>query len=382
MRILIAIGVPRQKEAGAAGVVLNHARELEKLGHSVECWFLDDILKQSFKYKRFEALAFSFAVAKKIRRDPDKFDVANIHAPWGCVYGLHRKLFSSNRTPPCVLTMQGSEERFVEAMRRENQKGNATNFNWKNRFWHRIYHQTMYDIAVRTADYGVVANREAWILAELKYRRKSGEFWYVPNGTEESFFCERQYLEKPLMKLLYVGTWIDRKGIHYLTDAFRLTCEKYPNVELTVAGCSVSEADVKNSFPSAIREKITVIPFVDRKDMPNIYAAHDVFVFPSLVEGMPLTLLEAMASGMPVIATNTSGMADIVEDEFNGLLVEPANAKELAKAIAVLLHSVELRKQLGRAAQSTTQRYTWKEVVRKMEKVLLLPFENINSKLP
>jgi glycosyltransferase involved in cell wall biosynthesis len=378
LRILIAIGVPRQKEAGAAGVALNHARELEKLGHSVECWFLDDVFKKPVKLKRFEAFAFSLAIAKRIRINPDKFDVANIHAPWGCVYGLQRKMFFSDRTPPYVLTMQGSEERFVEAMRRENQKGNATNFGWKNRLWHRIYHQTMYDIAIRTADYGAVANREAWILAELKYRRKSGEFWYVPNGTEESFFCDRQYPEKLSMKLLYVGTWIDRKGVSYLADAFRLVCEKNPNVELTVAGCSVSQEKVRNSFSPAIREKIAVIPFVDRREMPAIYASHDVFVFSSLVEGMPLTLLEAMASGMPVVTTNNSGMADIVEDEFNGLLVESANAQELAKAIEVLLDSSDLRKQVGQAAQSTAKRYTWKEVVRKMDKVLLLPFANKN----
>ena len=68
LRILIAIGVSRQKEAGAAGVVLNHARELEKRGHSVDCWFTEDVLERPAKWKRFEALQFARALLRRIRQ--------------------------------------------------------------------------------------------------------------------------------------------------------------------------------------------------------------------------------------------------------------------------------------------------------------------------
>ena len=78
--------------------------------------------------------------------------------------------------------------------------------------------------------------------------------------------------------------------------------------------------------------------------MPAVYGSHDIFVFPSLVEGMPLTLLEAMATGMPVITTNTCGMADVVEDDVNGLLVPAADAEKLAEGIERLCQSTDLRK--------------------------------------
>ena len=371
MRILIAIGVPRQKEAGAAGVVLNHARELETLGHEVECWFLDDILETTGKAKRFDALRFSLAIAKRIRSDPSRFDVVNLHAPWGCAYGWQRAWNSGKGWPPYVLTMQGSEERFVEAMKLENQKGRAANFGWKNRAWHRLFHQTMYDISIRTANYGAVANREAWVLAELKYGKKPGEFVFIPNGTEERFFCQREYADTSTSSVLYVGTWIDRKGTFYLAEAFEILAEKYAGIVLTVAGSGIPEEEVRKSFVPQWRERVTVIPFISREQIPNLYASHDIFAFPSLVEGMPLTLLEAMASGMPVVTTNSSGMADVVEDEFNGLLVEPANSRELARAIAELCESRELREKLGLQGQNTARRYTWTGVVRKLENLLL-----------
>lgn len=371
MRILIAIGVRRQKEAGAAGVVLHHAAELSKRGHSVDCWFLEDVLERPVK-PRFEALLFARQVARRIRKEPRKYDVVNLHAPFGCVYGILRRWSKKRGLPPYVLTMHGSEERYVQAMRLEQKKGRASNFAWRNRLWHRIYHQTMYDFSIKTADFGAVVNRDAWICAELKYNRAPGLFCYVPNGVEPRFLVPRAFAEKQALKLLFVGTWLDRKGTYYLADAFGLLASNDPQMSLTVAGSTAPEDQVRSVFPAPFRDRVKVLPFVSRDEVLAIYQAHDIFVFPSLMEGMPLTLLEAMATAMPVITTNTCGMADVVEDEVNGLLVPPANSERLACGIDRLGASRELRERLGRAAQETMRRYTWERIAEKMEKIFVL----------
>jgi glycosyltransferase involved in cell wall biosynthesis len=372
VKILIAIGVLRQQEAGAARVVFSHARELEKRGHSVDCWFLEDMLPNATGSGRFDALVFAHRVAKRILQDRQKYDVVNLHAPWGCVYGLSRKFLRPPDAPPYVFTMQGSEERAVFVMSREYRSGRAQNFAWKNRAWHRLYHQRMYDYSIRSADYGAVANREAWAMAQITHGRDPGCVWYVPNGMEESFFVPRDYCRREPPRLLFVGSWINRKGIRYLAEAFALLCRELPEVTLSVAGCMAPEEVVKNSFASEVRDCVRVIPFVKRPDMPALYAAHDIFVFPSLAEGMPLTLLEAMATGMAVVTSDVPGMVELVEDDFNGLLVEPADAQGLAGAIARLCRSADLRRQLGEQAQQTARRYTWEIVTQRLEKVLLL----------
>lgn len=370
MRVLIAIGVPRQREAGAAGVVMNHAKELEKRGHTVDCWFLDDIFPEQVRFKRFEAMLFGLSVAKRILRNENKYDVVNLHAPWGCPYGLRRRFGRLAGSPPYVLTMQGSEERYAQMMRLEDKKGRAAQFRWQNRLWHRLYHQTMYDLSIRTADYGVVANREGWIYAELKHGLVPGRISFVPNGVEQTFFTRRTYPELIRPRLLYVGTWLDRKGTYYLADAFEFVARRNPSASLTVVGCGDAEQHVKKCFSEGIRNRVGVQPFIKREDMPAVYADHDIFVFPSLVEGMPLTLLEAMAGAMPVVTTNTSGMADVVEDGFNGLLVPPAQIGSLVEAIARICGSVNLRKQLGEAAQATMRRYAWDSITERIEAVL------------
>jgi glycosyltransferase involved in cell wall biosynthesis len=275
------------------------------------------------------------------------------------------------------MTMQGSEERYVYAMRHEAAKGHASNFNWKNRAWHRAYHQKMYDWSIKTADYGAVANREAWSYAALKFGREAGRIRYVPNGVEQQFFINRGPFPTSAPRLLYVGTWIDRKGVSYLADAFQSLIRDVPGIRLTVAGCQSSGDDVKKFFAPNAQEQVDVIPRVGREEMPRLYAEHDVFVFPSLMEGMPLTLLEAMATGMPVVTTEIPGMAEIVEDGFNGLLVQPADAAGLALAVQRLCNSSDLSKLLGQAAQDTMRRYTWEIVTRKIEQILVLATRSI-----
>lgn len=369
MKVLLAIGLPQQKEAGAASVVLHHARELEKRGHDVDCLFLEDVLTRPARPKRFEALLFAVALAQRIRRSPGKYDVVNLHAPWGCAYGMWRKILGGADAPPYVLTMHGSEGRYVEAMRAEDRKGRASNFGWKNRAWHRVYHQMMFNGSIETADYGLVVSEEGRVYAE-RMSGAPGRFEFLPNGVEEAFFTSREYNVSGSLRLLYVGTWLDRKGVFYLAEAFARLAQLALELRLTVAGCLEAEEEVKSFFSAEVRARVDVTRFVTRADMPAMYASHDIFVLPSLVEGMPLSLLEAMASGMPVVTTKTGGMLDMIADGVDGLLVTPADTEALAGAVDRLVKSAELRNRIGRAAREKVRRQTWSDVAAKLEKML------------
>jgi len=100
------------------------------------------------------------------------------------------------------------------------------------------------------------------------------------------------------------------------------------------------------------------------------------------VEGMPLTLLEAMAGAMPVVTTNTCGMSDLIDNETNGLLVPAADAAALGYAIDLLQSSPEMRSTLGLRAQESARRYTWDRIVRQLEQVLQLAVESQRQARP
>src|SRR5207302_1632680 len=130
-----------------------------------------------------------------------------------------------------------------------------------------------------------------------------------------------------------------------------------------------AEEKVRQCFASASQAALEVWPLVARAEMSSLYAEHEIFVLPSLMEGMPLVLLEAMASGMPVVTTESSGMTDLVEDSHDGIFVIPGDAESLSAAIVRLCRDPELRLRLGSAAHETLTRYTWKETARRSEMV-------------
>ncbi|MGH9551193.1 MAG: glycosyltransferase family 4 protein [Terriglobales bacterium] len=229
----------------------------------------------------------------------------------------------------------------------------------------------MYKQAIRGADFAIVANREAFASLQLLHGLDAERVWFVPNGVDESFFVPRTNSADG-SRLLFVGTWLDRKGVFYLRDAFVGMAARNPVVRLTVAGCLVPEAEVRNCFPEGLWDRLQILPLVPARDMPAVYAAHDVFVFPSLMEGMPLSLLEAMASGMAAVTTDTCGMSDVVEDGYNGILVKAATVRPLIEAIERVVNNVELRSRLGSCARETARRYTWDLIGRKYLSVLEL----------
>jgi glycosyltransferase involved in cell wall biosynthesis len=372
MRIAIAAPVPNQPEGGVANVVYNSAAELRKRGHEVTCLFREDVIPRPVAIPRFEAVYFAFRLAKILRKRKNEFDVANIHGPVGFAYGLLRKLRRTSGLPPYVMTLHGIEERRIHAMGREAKKGRAWYFRWKNRVWERIYHMPLYRFSILAADHAMVINWETWTMLQLKYNREIGRVWYVPNGVERQFFIDHEYRDGRALRLLFVGGWLDHKGVYYLRDGFEALAQRIPGLRLTIAGCSVNTETVRQFFPESVRERLDILPFVSREEMPALYAQHDIFAFPSLFEGLPIVLLEAMAAGMPVVTTETCGMKDIVEDEYNGLLVKPADTKAFVAATERLIHSAELRARLGSAARDTMRRHMWERVAVLLETVFIM----------
>jgi glycosyltransferase involved in cell wall biosynthesis len=93
----------------------------------------------------------------------------------------------------------------------------------------------------------------------------------------------------------------------------------------------------------------------NRPDVPRLLAASDLFVLPSLWEGLPMALLEGMAAGLPVVATDVAGSRQVVRDGRDGILVPPGDAAALASAMAAVLANDEERARLGRAARDRVE---------------------------
>ncbi|MDP9339198.1 MAG: glycosyltransferase family 4 protein [Acidobacteriota bacterium] len=371
MRVLIIANVAGKAEAGGAGVIYNIAKELCRFGHTVKVMFAEDLLPAPRWPARFRTVEFARRAARYISESKSEFDIANIYAPCGFSYGSLRRKRGVNAGPPYVLTMHGLEERRNYAMGREAKRGRADYFRWRNLCWQRFYHMRTYRWSIEAADHCIVTNRESLLFLQMQYGLAPDRVWFVPNGVGQEFFHQRNFSGAYEPKLLFVGTWIDHKGIYNLAEAFAQLLGKHPGTRLTIAGCAEPEEKIRRSFSAAVQCALEVRRFVPRTEMPALYAEHDIFVLPSLVEGMPLVLLEAMASGLAVVTTESSGMTDLVEDGYDGLLTIPGDTPSLLAALNKVSRDPQLRERLGSAAQEKMKRYTWSRSARGHEAVLL-----------
>ena len=155
-----------------------------------------------------------------------------------------------------------------------------------------------------------------------------------------------------------VGRMVYKKGFEYLIRAVPAVLREHPNTKIVIAGGGDLEPRLMSLVKQLGVEKSVIMPgWIQRDKMPLFFSGCDLFVLPSVVDqqgnvdGLPNTLLEAMASAKPVVATSVAGIPLAVKDGDNGLLVPEKQPGELSSAINLLLRAPELRSQYGEAGR-------------------------------
>ncbi len=191
----------------------------------------------------------------------------------------------------------------------------------------------------------------------------------VPSTT----FREQYSLQGKIV-FLFAGVFDERKGLHTLIDAFRQVKQKNPNIALVMIGTGrlqgqLEEYVEKNNLDS----DITMIPWLDNKELPSIFAASDIFIYPSepfgeWQEQFGFSIAEASATGLPVISTTSGSIPEVVSDGVTGLLVPPHNVDQLAHAMERLAHEPETRASFGEAGRKfIKERFSHAVIASKME---------------
>lgn len=154
--------------------------------------------------------------------------------------------------------------------------------------------------------------------------------------------------------ILVVGTLKEQKGHRYLVDAIAPIIAENPHLHVLFAGDGQLREPLQQQVREAGLEKH--IHFLgNRQDVPDLLAASDYFVLPSLWEGLPMALIEAMASGLPVVATQVSGSQQVVVSGESGILVPPGDSEQLRQAISSLIFDPVQSRAMGQAARERVE---------------------------
>ncbi len=203
-------------------------------------------------------------------------------------------------------------------------------------------------------------------------RAFAGELEIVSNGVDVERFAgpaEPAPGLPPGRRILWVGRLDPQKGFAVMVRAFQRLASHLPDVHLVVAG-EGRDREALDLLTAEARGRVVMLGAVPNEDLPAYHAAADVYVSSATgQESFGYVLVEAMASGLPVVATDIAGYRDVVRDGIEGLLVPPRDAGSLARALREVLSDPALAARLGAAGRRRAGAYAWSEVRPRIEAV-------------
>jgi len=184
----------------------------------------------------------------------------------------------------------------------------------------------------------------------------------IPNGVElDRFFPAEDDEQSDTLRLLTVGRLTATKRIEMLIDAVEILHKKGRKLCFTIAGGGQLEQGLRQSVSGRdLRGVVKIAGRVDPEKMPQLYRDHEIFISASIQEGMSNAMLEAMASGLPIVTTRCEGVDELIDG--NGIIVEPDSLGEIANTIAQLADDAELHKKMSIAARSRAGQFGWANV--------------------
>ena len=196
----------------------------------------------------------------------------------------------------------------------------------------------------------------------------------IPNGVDTAFFRpdaeSPERLRRTGTTILFVGRLEKRKGVLELVRAFAAVAQARPGSRLVLVGDGPLRRPVEAEIRRLRLAGVSLEGQVPRALLPSYYAGADLFCAPSLAaESFGIVLLEAMASGLPVVASSVAGYAALVEAETEALLVAPGDTDRLSAALLRAAADDDLRRRLARAGLAKAELHSWAAVIPRVEGV-------------
>lgn len=244
----------------------------------------------------------------------------------------------------------------------------------------RFFHIFLEFFLAKITDYIFCVSSEDTIFSKTLGFKKSSEIFYTgnginhlnynpPNDFEKISYRSEYGLSKESLVIGFVGRLVEDKGIRELLQSFESLLLNHNNIQLLICGSrlrsdhGVNVDEYIKSFQKKNPGKLVCTGHLN--ETQKIYKAIDIFCLPSWREGLPMTVLEAMMTGLPVVASNVRGSREAILNNMNGFLIEPRNVTDLSEKLNTLIIDKDLRLKMGKKGLLIAhQRFKEKEVVK------------------
>lgn len=273
-----------------------------------------------------------------------------VHAHWIIPQGIIQSLISGKDNPPYVITGHGAD---------------VVSLNWP--IVKSFKKNSLKKAKALTAVSKPLSNKMRELLEDNKAQIK-----VIPMGCDLSRFSpsfrqEDYYYQFGLSGpiILFVGRLAEKKGVNYLLHSFK----KIGMGSLAIVGDGPEKARLMNlCHELELDKRVVFLGALSHKELPQIYASADIFCAPSIiasdgdVDGVPTVLLEAEASGLPIVGTKVGGIPEVIVHNENGFLVEEKDENELSQCLKVLVEDKSIRMKMAEKSRIIAEKFSWSVV--------------------
>ena len=213
--------------------------------------------------------------------------------------------------------------------------------------------------------YFVIANSQGLCELALKSAPQK-EIGVIYNGIDiNEFFPDLSKKNKDLFTIICVSRVTPRKGIRFLIQAFDILLKRYDYLRLVIVGDGNERVSLEDLVQGlGIKDKVVFTGPIAHDNVWEYYQKASIFVLPSLNEGMSNTMLEALACGLPLLATDTGGTRELVTDNKNGFIIKMKDFNDLAEKIEKFLLDKNLEERMGKESRLLAEKLSWETVAR------------------
>jgi glycosyltransferase involved in cell wall biosynthesis len=223
----------------------------------------------------------------------------------------------------------------------------------------KIYKPLVLKRVLSAASFVIVFTKDQRLNMHKKYGIELSKVRVIPNGVEEKFYYVKSRILHKIPRLLFVGRLSYQKNLPQLLRALEGVSDEFTT---TLVGDGELELELRKLAKNLKLLNVNFVGRADGKKLINYYKNADIFVLPSEREGMPLVLLEAMAMGLPIVATNVTGNRDVVGNDKNGLLIPYNDTGALRQALLRIKSSKKMYEKMSKASRQMADKYSWDKI--------------------
>lgn len=192
----------------------------------------------------------------------------------------------------------------------------------------------------------------------------------VPNGIDLNLFSQDLKIKKEKFRIVCVSHLKKVKGLRYLIESLPEVLAKFPQAKLILIGEGPERKNLEFQIARlGLQDRVELKGKLINQAIPEELQKAEVFVLPSLSEGLGISILEAQACGVPVIASKVGGILDIIEDRKTGILIEPKNLGQVTQAIIKIFSQPEFAQKLTQNAKDGLEKYDWQNIAQKINRI-------------